>query len=56
MRDILEDAQKMLNDNRFMDSHVIISALSNEIVKLRCDNEQLRTENFYLQLERKVKE
>ena len=37
MRDLVEDVQLMLNDNRYMNAHSVLSGLMNEIVGLRAE-------------------
>ena len=37
MRDIVEEVQWMLNDNKYMNVHSVLSALANEIVGLRAE-------------------
>jgi hypothetical protein len=44
MRDILEDVQRLLNDNKYMSTHAILSQLANEIVQLRCEIHRLDSE------------
>ncbi len=39
MRDILDEVELHLNDNSHMKSHALVSALANEIVKLRAELE-----------------
>lgn len=36
-RDIVEEALRYLNENKYMSCHAIISAMANEIVGLRAD-------------------
>ncbi len=54
MRDILEDAQYYLNDNKYMDCHVVISAMANAIVQQRCEIERLKQDLYDIQFKAAV--
>jgi hypothetical protein len=43
-RDLVFDVQWLLNDNKYMNVHAILSALANEIVGLRAEVERLEDE------------
>lgn len=49
MKDLVEDLQRMLNDNQYMNVHPILSAAANEIINLRA---QLDAERMYPTLQR----
>ena len=45
-RDIVEEAQEVMNANKSMDNKNLISSLSNEIITLRAEIERLEKRNM----------
>lgn len=40
-RDVVEAAQKVMNDNKSLENKNLISSLANEVIALRCEIERL---------------
>lgn len=49
MRDPIEEVQRLLNDNKYMNVHAILSVLANEIVGLRAEVDRLNEELYRAQ-------
>jgi hypothetical protein len=52
-RDIVEEAQLVMNANKSMDNKTLISALTNEIVALRVEIESLETRLTNVRIEQR---
>lgn len=51
-RDIVEDAQLVMNANKSMENKNLISGMANEIIALRIEVEHLETKLFNLRMEK----